>query len=110
MNVAVVIVAGFIALVKVAVIFLLIGTPDSALAGVVEVTVGGIITAPVPWLETPDPPPWHPPKKAVARKARNHTTRFEWIPNLFICFISSNSKSFPAMAAEPACGTRANPK
>ena len=60
---------------KAAVIFLLIGTSVSVSAGVVEVTVGAVVSPP-PELFPPPPPP-HAAREALSSKAKNHISGLE---------------------------------
>jgi hypothetical protein len=80
-NVVVLIVAGFIALLKLAVILLLIATAVAPLAGTVEDIVGAVVSA-IPLLLLPP----HPVTKAASSNGMSHISGFLILSNLFICF------------------------
>jgi hypothetical protein len=76
-KVSLVIVAGAIALLKIAVIFLLIGTPVAASAGLVEVIVGATAATKLEPIELLSEPPPQPATNAVSRKGSRHISRLE---------------------------------
>ena len=81
------IVAGFIASLKVAMILLLTATPVALLAGVVELTIGPTVAPPVPRMGSRPPPlPPQPATNAASRKGTRHRSLLDCFANLYIWF------------------------
>jgi hypothetical protein len=96
-KLAVVRVAGFIALLKAAlIIVVLVGTFRALGRGATAVTVGASAgMPPLPPLlplfpPPPPPPPPHPAAKALSSNTINHFSDLVILANLFICFTSFN--------------------